>query len=97
MKLTGKCKEDFDKWFYYNYPYKEFLFYSDNFRFTYIIEFFDSVEIYILINKECYFYYEIESEYFTFRKRGFGYNSRLSANKYAIIKANEIYNDKQIL
>ncbi len=104
MKLTGKCKEDFEMFIFrqkgtlpkgiesYNYyDLQESYIISD------IVNWFDSVEIYIIINIENYFYYEIEIEEFTFRKRGFGYNSRLSANKAAIIKANEIYNDKQIL
>jgi len=97
MKLTSKCKEDFNKWFYDNYPYKEFLFYSDNFKFTYIIEFFDSSEFYVCI-----------TPVFPINKYGFSYsvdlkyyydifNTRTEATKAAIIEANEIYNDKQIL
>src|SRR3989304_8359037 len=97
MILTGKCKKYFDRWFDMHYKYKRFDLCNDNFKCMYIIEFFDSIEIYILINRECYFYYEIESEYFTFRKRGFGYNSRLAANKSAIIKVNEIYNNKNLI
>lgn len=97
MELTGICKENFNKWFMDSYPYKEFVFYSDNIKCTYITEFFDSIKIYILINIDADFYYEIERGGFTFRKRGFGYNSRLLANKEAIIKVNEMYNDKQTL
>ena len=97
MKLTGKCKEDFDKWFYDNYPYKEFLFYSDNFKCTYLIEFFDSSCVYVCI-----------TPIFPMNKYGFAYsvdlkysydifNTRTEATKGAIIEANEIYNDKHKL
>jgi hypothetical protein len=104
MKLTGKCKEDFEMFIFrqkgtlpkgiesYNYyDLQESYIISD------IINWFDSVEIYICI-----------PPVFPINKYGFAYsvdlkysydifNTRTEATKAAIIEANEIYNDKQIL
>lgn len=96
IKLTLKCREDFDLWFGKNYPYKEIAFYGDNLKIMYFIEFFDSVEIYILVNIENTFFYEIESRYHTFRKRGFPFTSRLEAKKAGVLRANDIYNTEGI-
>jgi hypothetical protein len=104
MKLTGKCKEDFEMFIFrqkgtlpkgiesYNYyDLQESYIISD------IINWFDSVEIYICI-----------TPVFPINKYGFSYsvdlkyyydifNTRTEAAKAAIIKANEIYNDKHKL
>lgn len=104
MKLTGKCKEDFEMFIFrqkgtlpkgiesYNYyDLQESYIISD------IINWFDSVEIYICI-----------PPVFPVNKYGFAYsvdlkysydifNTRTEATKAAIIEANEIYNDKHKL
>ena len=102
MILTGKAKEDFEKWLnkemYYlgrhNFEDRdnniEDL--SDNFQNTLIIEWFDSVVIYITsdyfeLNKG--FYSEILNENFAIVKP-----TRQEALTEAIKKANEIYNSK---
>jgi len=96
MQLSGKCREDFDLWFGKNYPYKEIAFYGDNLKIMYFIEFFDSVEIYILVNIENTFFYEIESKYRTFRKRGFTFTSRLESKKAGVLRADEMYNSEEV-
>jgi len=97
MKLIGKCKEDFEKWFCNNYPYKEFLFYSDNLKCMYIIEFLDLHGVYLCITilfpiSKYGFFYSVDLKYSYDI-----FNTRSEATKEAIIEANKIYNDKQIL
>lgn len=106
MILTGKAKEDFVKWLnkemYYlgrhNFEDRdnniEDL--SDNFQNTLIIEWFDSVGVYInssgltlsktfisdvSVNNNCEYNYD-------------GFRTRKEAIEQAIKKANEIYNSK---
>ena len=102
MILTGKAKEDFKKWLnkemYYlgrhNFEDRdnniEDL--SDNFQNTLIIDWFDSVGIYITFDNfdlnKC-FYSEI-SNYNNFSTVG----NRQECAKNSILKANEIYNSK---
>jgi hypothetical protein len=66
MKLTGKCKEDFDKWYHKTYsyngnestpslekkPYVDIGFYNYNSLMQYgvYVDFFDSVGIYVMSN-----------------------------------------------
>ena len=59
MKLTGKCKEDFEKWFYINDGIKQsmaqfsdltlyaFLQLPQSMQYGVYVDFFDSVDIYI--------------------------------------------------
>lgn len=90
MKLTGKAKEDFTKW----------KISSDNiFVATYnktinilenalIIEWFDSVGIYVeIIRNDDYFDYIVMEEW------DYGFETRQEATSKAIEKANMIYNN----
>ena len=111
MILTGKAKEDFEKWLnkemYYlgrhNFEDRdnniEDL--SDNFQNALIIEWLDSVGIYISINY-VNFYDELRNStgfetYVTNKGLSIKFrsvSSRQEAIKQAIKKANEIYNEK---
>ena len=97
MILTGKAKEDFS----YNYNMSNFNGYSETLQNALIIEWFDSVGIYISINYVD-FYDELRND------KGFeacvtnkglsvmfrSVSSRQEATLQAIKKANEIYNSK---
>lgn len=99
MILTDKCKEEFEKWIDYdlfNYNYRL----DKTMQQSKIIEFFDSVGIYISIN-----YVSIHNELTL--KKGFQalvcfknkstmfreVNTRTEATQSAITKANEIFNN----
>jgi len=105
--LTGKCKEEFDKWIISEMYYlgKETL--SDLFMNALCIEFFDSVGFYIKIYPHLgagqvvyypsFIYLDkryLENErHVLFDNRELYYTlSRLDAQNKAIKKANEIYN-----
>lgn len=112
MILTGKSKEDFEKWLnkemYYlgrhNFEDRdnniEDL--SDNFQNTLIIEWFDSVGIYIIIspsdNPKNWFYTilgeDILSPFYQIYQSLDDFKNRQEALTEAIKKANEIYNSK---
>ena len=96
MILTGKCKEDFLKWYYYNnYHHQVFTETSDDiFINALIIEWLDSVGIYIGITyfKDSEFHWRIH-----YKDKYGTRNSRPEAIEQAIIKANEIYNERDII
>ena len=100
MILTGKAKDDFEKWYikkdvsedeFYNI-WEEWSSLSTSCKNAFYIDFFDSIEIYITsdyfeLNKG--FYSEILNENFEIVKP-----TRQEALTEAIKKANEIYNSK---
>jgi len=99
MKLTGKCKEDFEKWLKINYTLKQSLIFNslpDSMQFGVYVDFFDSVWIEIWIepwetqnNGEFFKYFKVIIDYIEVSD----YNdSRQEARTKAIEKANEIYN-----
>lgn len=102
MKLTGKAKEDFILWCENNsISYVEVLS-IESYLNTLIIEWFDSVGIYIELNR---FTLSLKFEFWHYTisdKKGVHLNnhlhnkvnidSRQEATEQAIIKANEIYN-----
>src|SRR5690606_33935055 len=102
MILTGKAKEDFLKWYYYNnYHHQVFTETSDDiFINALIIEWIDSVGIFISINYVS-FYDELRNDkgfeaYVT--NNGLSVKFRIVKNRQeaiekAIKKANEIYNN----
>lgn len=100
MILTGKAKEDFIDYLWQSKfnkdDYKEYEDYIDNQKesHTYadIIEWFDSVGIYIEIVLCCGLFDFIVDENISDVK--IGYTTREYATKQAIIKANKIYNDR---
>ncbi|WP_428743194.1 hypothetical protein [Tenacibaculum sp.] len=101
MELTGKCKEDFynwakDKGIIENWKPKQ---YSLNVAYAMIygvyVDFFDSVGLNILTyTPDSFLYYtNILSEGRYLINVG-GYRTRQESIEKAIIKANEIYNEK---
>lgn len=107
MKLTGKAKEDFLKWVKKRCNIKIhelikiemwFDIQDDAFKNALIIEWFDSVGIYIIIKKtvDIYWLYDIQYQNSNINISVFEpmQESRREAIKQAIIKANEIYNDR---
>lgn len=90
MKLTRKAKEDFS----YKYNMSNFNEYSDVLQNALIIEFFDSVGIYILIT-------DFDGDDFWCEFNGLGYSilgkTRQEATEKAIIKANDFYNEHQTI
>lgn len=103
MELTGKCKEEFEKWLLYCGVYGEYEYHLDedllshfknlktSMQYGVYVDFFDSVGIYIED--------KIDSCAKDFRylatvnfKTKDAYNTRPEARIVAIEKANEIYN-----
>lgn len=107
MILTDKAREDFKDWLLYDYAIgSEVLLYKKEFINTLIIEWFDSVGIYILPKRFTHCL-EFEDWYFIItNKQGVHLNnycedrinidSRQETTKQAIIKANKIYNETHI-
>ena len=101
MILTGKCKEAFEKRFLEKE--KKFDFYNKNNKLlndaiqnALIIDFFDSVGIYIEIKNK--FGQRKQYQRFSFIVKnynsGFLFNSRTEAINAAVAKANEIFNNR---
>jgi hypothetical protein len=108
MKLTGKCKEDFEKWFlkdididedeFFNNDTVLLIFYeeSESMKYGVYVDFFDSVGIYIDVTN-------IDSCNTLFacvindKLPKFYFSSRQEARTQAIEKANEIYNKQEII
>lgn len=98
MKLTGKTKEDFFKWFKKNskiklheYEKVEIVFKIQNevYKNALIIDFFDSVGVYIgITNYSSYFRCWIGEKCINI------FDTRTEATSEAIIKANDLYNQK---
>ena len=104
--LTGKCKRTFLKWIKIRVNSKlheiykiEFWFnlQDESFKIALIIEWFDSLGIYIEISfyDDCYWTYNIYSNKPVLEKETANIcNNRQQATEEAIKKANEIYNEK---
>lgn len=104
MELTGKCKEDFEKWFLINHytevntiTDKEKLsaFYSlhQSMQYGVYVDYFDSVGVFANdYHIEIAFRYMIDIKEDTYMSTDF--ETRPEARTQAIIKANEIYNEK---
>lgn len=95
MLLTNKAKKDFLKWLYSEYDYQDIsVLYPENLAYTLIIEWFDSVGLFIdVIWSFEHFEYTVHYN----NERSCEYvpcNNRISATKQAIIHANELYNNR---
>ena len=99
MKLTGKCKEDFENWYRKQTPEMGYWYSILNFnnlpfsmKYGVYVDFFDSVGL-IVEAQRClngYKYYVTSTpKYF----QAFEYKTRQEAREKAIEKANEIYNN----
>lgn len=110
MILTGKAKEDFYYYVFNNIKEQLFGDLQDVYDYIYslpiscnhalIIEWFDSVGIYIIVDYSHHVYLtsSVEDINLQFDKRLLfyenGYNTRQEATKQAILKCNTIYNEK---
>lgn len=101
MELNGKAKEDFNKWVIQEYPILRHINITEDKLFVslsnaLIIEWFDSVGIYIQIDCGNLKHDNTNNVYFQggVLKNEFGsvFNTRKEATEEAIKKANEIYN-----
>jgi hypothetical protein len=112
MRLTGKAKEDFEKWYSENVEFKGEVLYLEEFyilpfsmQYGVLVDWFDSVGVYILIKRLYSIPMENDVWYFIItNKEGVYFNSTLDkenksetrpqARQKAIEKANEIYNKR---
>ena len=108
MILTGKCKEDFEKWYentyreYDCYQVMDWFEYPFEFQYGVYVDFFDSVgyciEISIDYTRKDYGKPLYQWEVNDWNTTGFGHKDlvrhRQEARKSAIEKANELYNSK---
>ena len=101
MKLTGKCKVDFEKWLLYCGVYGEYEYHLDedlvshfenlktSMQYGVYVDFFDSVGIYIIISRDSGWYdVDIAGEWTSTTTQ----DNRTEARTLAIEQANEIYN-----
>lgn len=97
MILTGIAKEDFLKWVSLKYEFTEMsvnYVYPKSMQHAFIIEWFDSVGIYVSIGHRLdYDCWTLKVETLTGSDYERGYISRHEATKQAILKANRIYNE----
>ena len=99
MILTGKASKDFIKWLHFKHNLQPYNLFNEIIQYALIIEWFDSVGIYISINYVD-FYDEFRNNtgfetYVTNKGLSVKFRSvsiRQEAIKQAIKKANEIYN-----
>ena len=99
MILTGKCKEEFEKWLLSAYKEGEeknkakalslFVRSPNSMKYGVYVDFFDSVGIYIIISRDSGWYdVDIAGEWTSTTTQ----DNRTEARTLAIEKANEIYN-----
>ena len=99
MKLTGKTKEDFEKWLYDNDILMGWYSLTESMQYGVYVDWFDSVGIDVELRSPIIGYTDFELEYrFYISRKGFDsfcsiyYKTRPEARTKAIDKANEIYN-----
>lgn len=103
MELNGKCKEAFDEWYENTFAVKEEI--NDNpntmnhlpiaMAYGVYIDFFDSVGLNILLTVEFdYGYIIAENRYEEIEEVKKWYDERHEAQEAAILKANEIFNNR---
>ena len=103
MILTGKASKDFIKWLHFKHNLQPYNLFNEIIQYALIIEWFDSVGIFVSINYVD-FYNEIRNDkgfetYVTNKGLSVKFRSvsiRQEAIKQAIKKANEIYNEKYV-
>lgn len=109
MKLTGKCREEFERWYRKEYletnwdlnpfPWIALMvFYIDTVQEQWgvYLEFFDSVDINIISDRECIDFDNIEYGYYISLRSGHRFKEYCQTRKgsmiMAIEKADEIFN-----
>lgn len=98
MKLTGKCKEDFEKYLYKTYSENQMVYlaryndYPDSFKYGVYVDFFDTVKILIDVTSNLGYTYN-NSVYFKGKEYDISMMAtRVIARSKAVEKANEVYN-----
>lgn len=103
MELNGKCKEAFDEWYENTLSVKEGIYrnakamncLSASMAYGVYIDFFDSVGLNILLTVEFdYGYIIAENRYEEIEEVKKWYDERHEAQEAAILKANEIFNNR---
>ena len=106
MKLTGKCKEDFENWLYKQDWYDTLDYGGNNanmwvyspysMQYGVYVDFFDSVGILVNVKRNQNGYFSQVNGMTTWKKQTTirGDKTRPEARTKAIEKANEIYNEK---
>lgn len=92
MILTDKAKEMFFEW--YNEPETYFYRLNKTCQNALIIEFFDSVEIHICVNKWSLSFWKSSIYNPHINSLGCNFESRQEATIQAIKKANNLYNER---
>jgi hypothetical protein len=101
MKLTGKCKEDFEKWYFDNdknvyIDLKSFYSLDESMQYGVYVDFFDSVGVHVEVKVKSSFQkfnYGIHDKNEWIVSSAF-IKTRQEARTAAIEKANELYNNK---
>lgn len=101
--LTGKAKEDFEKWYYTNYHrsvnygvikedevYAFFNTLHKTFKNALLVDFFDTVDIYVNALRYNKTYFQPFCNHLLHEK----YETRSEALKQAFTQANKIYNER---
>ena len=100
MKLTGKCKEDFEKWYWENVYDTMIKWDALTFSMQYgvYVDFFDSVgiDVYVASSPNHKSYYFSVGKLFKWETVTKQMETRHEARTKAIEKANEIYNEKMV-
>jgi len=92
MKLTGKCKEDFEKWYESLEDFYHLDIMPENMVYGVYEDFFDSVGIDIRILENNVSSILNTNGFSQDRKYDYSNETRQEAREQAILKANEIYN-----
>ena len=93
MKLTGKCKEDFEKWYESLEDFYHLDIMPENMVYGVYVDFFDSVGIDIRILENNVSSILNTNGFSQDRKYDYSNETRQEAREQAILKANEIYNE----
>ena len=93
MKLTGKCKEDFEKWYESLEDFYHLDIMPENMVYGVYEDFFDSVGIDIRILENNVSSILNTDGFSQDRKYDYSNETRQEAREQAILKANEIYNE----
>lgn len=98
MKLTAKCKEDFEKWLRTKTICSNLWFYTLPLSMQYgiYVDFFDSLKIDVNVKSNQNGFFSRVNDITTYKGKGTirGFKTRGEARSVAIEKANEIYNEK---
>ena len=97
MELNGKCKEEFEKWFYNNtnkvldlINTNDFYLYPESMQYGVYVDFFDIQNVSIGLE----FFYKEKQQWYKSHPYCSGFKTRQEARQSAIQRANEIFNNR---